>query len=194
MLAKTNATELQKLAQDVGLKKGAGRAIGILMYGVLLPAWIAEAVATAFKGGVEDDDDDGYLDDWLAQVLGMGTLKTLLAGVPFVGTAAMTAINRFNDNPMDDRASLSPAVSLLESGVFAPHSVYKAIVDDGDKRRAVLDVASLVSMATGLPARAIARPVGYLTGIADDKIEPTNVVDFTRGVVTGTPSQESRQR
>lgn len=192
MMANTSATELQKIAQEVGLRQGAGRAIGVAFYGILAPLWVAEAIALAAKGGPEDDDDDGYLDDWIMQVVGLGTVKGLLAGVPFVGQATMSAINRFNGNPVDDRISMSPAISLLEGGFGAPYSVYKAIADEGDKRKAVMDVATLVSLATGLPARPLARPIGYLTGVADEKIEPTNVVDFTRGVVTGVPSQESK--
>ena len=192
MLANTNVTELQKTAQDVGLKKGAGRALGVFFYGVLAPAWIAEAISLSLRGGPEDDDDDGYLDDWLSQVIGMGTLKMLLAGVPFVGQFANAGIARFNGNPLDDRVSLSPAVSLLESGFGAPYSVYKAIVDDGDKRKAVRDVATLLTLATGLPFIAAARPVGYLAAVADDKVEPTNVLDFARGTVTGVASPQSK--
>jgi hypothetical protein len=192
MLANTNATELQKIAQDVGLKKGAGRALGVFFYGVLAPAWIAEAISLSLRGGPEDDDDDGYLDDWLSQVIGMGTLKMLLAGVPFVGQFANAGIARFNGNPLDDRVSLSPAVSLLESGFGSPYSVYKAIADDGDKRKAVRDVATLLTLATGLPFIAAARPVGYLAAVADDKVEPTNVLDFARGTVTGVASPQSK--
>jgi len=193
MLANTNGTELQKVAGEVGLRKGAGRALGIVFYGLLVPAWVAEAIAIAMRGGPEDEDDDGYLDDWLGSVIGMGTLKTLLAGVPFVGQFINAGINRFNGNPMDDRVSLSPAVSLLESSVGAPQSVYKALVEDGSKARAVKDVATAVSIATGLPIHWAARPISYLTGIADDRIEPTGPLDAVRGVVTGVASPESKQ-
>lgn len=194
MLANTNATALKNVAADVGLRKGAGKALGIVFFGLLAPAWIAEAIAVAFRGGPEDDDDDGYLDDWLAATIGMGTLKTLLAGVPFVGQFANAGINRFNGNPVDDRVSLSPAVSLLESAVGAPQSVYKALAEDGNPARAVKDVATAVSIATGLPAYALARPVSYLAGIEADRIDPTGPVDAARGLVTGTASPESRQR
>jgi hypothetical protein len=193
MLANTNATALQQVAQEVGLKKGAGKALGILFFGLLAPAWVAEAIAVAFRGGPDDEDRDGYLDDWLAQVIGMGTLKNMLAYVPFVGQTVNAGINRFNHNPTDDRISVSPAVSLLESGASAPHSVYKAISDNGSKARAVKDVASAVSIALGLPAYALARPVSYITGVADDRIEPTGPVDAVRGTVTGTASKESRR-
>jgi hypothetical protein len=193
MMFNTNATELQKISQEVGMRKGAGRALGIVFYGLLAPAWVAEAIAIAMRGGPEDEDDDGYLDDWLSSVIGMGTLKTLLAGVPFVGQFINVGINKFNGNPMDDKVNLSPAISLLESTVSAPQSVYKALVEDGSKARAVKDVATAVSIATGLPAHWAGRPASYLTGIIEGDINPTGFGDFTRGLVTGVASPESKE-
>jgi hypothetical protein len=194
MMANTNATALKQVASEMGLRKGAGKALGVVFFGMLLPLWIAEAIAIAMRGGPEDEDDDGYLDDWLAAVLGMGTIKGTLAMVPFVGQLANAAINRFNSNPADDKVSLSPAVSILESAVGVPTDVYKMIEGKGNARTLVRDVASAVSIATGLPATALARPLGYLAGIADDRIEPTSELDAVRGVLTGTPSPESKQR
>jgi hypothetical protein len=193
MIANTNITALEQVRREVGLRKGAGKALGIVFLGFLIPAWTAEAIALAMRGGPEDEDDDGYLDDWLAAVIGMGTLKGTIAGVPFAGQLAVAGINRWNDNPNDDRVSLSPAISLIESTVGAPVSVYKAMLEDGSKARAVKDVATAMSMLTGLPIFAVARPIGYVTGIMDERIEPTGPLDFARGVVTGAASPESRQ-
>lgn len=194
MLANTNATALKQIAQETGLRKGAGKALYVVTMGLLMPLWVAEAIAQAFRGGPEDEDedDDGYLDDWLAAVLGMGTIKGLLAGVPFVGQLAVAGMNRANDNPADDRVSLSPAVSVLEAGVGAPVSVYEAIVEEGSARKAIRDVASLVGIATGLPAVALARPLGYGAAVAEGDVEPTSGGDMARGLITGTPSPESR--
>lgn len=195
MVANTNATALQNIADDVGLKKGAGKALAVVFMGLLAPAWIAEAIAVAMKGGPDDDNKDGsYLAEWLMSVFGMGTLKTLLAGVPFVGQFAMAGVNTWNDKPYDDRTNLSPAVSMLEGSVGAPRSVYKALVDNGSKQKAVRDVATAVSLATGLPASAIARPLGYLAGTADHKINPTSGADEARGLITGTASPQSKQQ
>ncbi|HAX23052.1 MAG TPA: hypothetical protein DCY64_22545 [Hydrogenophaga sp.] len=194
MLANTNATELKKVADGVGLRKGAGRALGIVFFGMLAPAWIAEAIAIAMRGGPGDDDDDGwYLDDWLSEVLLLGSAKFALAGIPFVGQFANAGISRFNGNPMDDRVSLSPGVSLLEGSVGAPYSVYQALVNDGNKARAVKDVGTAVSIMTGLPLYWAARPLSYLVGVQDGRIEPTGVVDFSRGMLTGTASPESKE-
>jgi hypothetical protein len=194
MMANTNATALMQISQEMGLKKGAGKALGVVTLGMLAPLWVAEAIAQAMRGGPEDEDDDGYLDDWLAAVFGMGTIKGTLAMVPFVGQLANAAMNRFNNNPADDKVSLSPAVSLLEASAGVPKLVYQSIADPEkiNARNAVRDVASAVSIATGLPAVAVARPLGYLAGVADDRIDPTGPVDMARGLITGTPSPESK--
>ena len=194
MVANTNVTALRNIANDMGMRKGAGKALPIVFFGLLAPAWIAEAIAQAFRGGPGDDDGDGsFLDDWLASVFGMGTLKTVLAGIPFVGQFALAGINSFNSKPYDDKTNLSPAVSMLEGAVGAPHSVYKALAEDGSKQKAVRDLATAVSLATGLPAGFAARPLGYLAGVAAGEVDPTSAVDAVRGVATGSPSPESKR-
>lgn len=194
MMANTNATAVKQIADEVGLKKGAGKVLYVAIAGLLAPIWVAEAIAQAFRGGPEDEDKDGWLDDWLLAVFGLGTLRGLTAQVPIVGQAAQLVINRFNDNPADDKFSLSPAISLIESTVSAPSSVYKAIVEDGNKQKAVRDVAAAATMITGLPIYGVARPIGYLAGMAGGTIEPTGPADLARGLVTGTASPESKQR
>lgn len=194
MVANTNVTALQNIANDMGMRKGAGKTLPIVFFGLLAPAWIAEAIAQAFRGGPGDDDGDGsFLDDWLTSVFGMGTLKTVLAGIPFVGQFALAGINSFNSKPYDDKTNLSPAVSMLEGAVGAPHSVYKALAEDGSKQKAVRDLATAVSLATGLPAGFAARPLGYLTGVAAGEVDPTSAADAARGVVTGSTSPESKR-
>jgi hypothetical protein len=194
MMANTNATALKQISQEVGVKKGAGKMLGVVTLGLLIPIWVAEAIAIAMRGGPEDEDKDGYLDDWLASVFGMGTIKGTFAMVPFIGQLANAGINRFNGNPADDKVSMSPAVSLLEATVGVPVDVYKAVTDPDklNKRNAVRDVASAISMLTGLPAVALARPLGYLAGVESGKIDPTGPVDAVRGAITGTPSPESK--
>ena len=192
MMANTNATAVSQITNEMGLRKGAGKLLYVALAGLLVPIWVAEAIAHAFRGGPEDEDDDGYLDDWLMAVFGLGTLRGLVAQVPIVGQAAQLVVNRFNDNPADDKFSLSPAVSLIESTVSAPASVYKAIVDEGSAQKAVRDTAAAATMITGLPIYAVSRPLGYLAGLADQRVEPTSPVDLARGLVTGTASAESR--
>lgn len=194
MLANTNATAMKQIVDEMGLRRGAGKLVYVALTGLLVPIWVAEAIAQAMRGGPEDEDKDGWIDDWLKAVFGFGTVKGLVAMIPGVAQLGQLVINRFNDNPADDKFSLSPAVSLIESSVSAPFSVYAAIVEDGNKQKAVRDVATLATMITGLPIYGVARPIGYLAGIAGGSIEPTGPVDLARGVVTGTASPESKQR
>lgn len=194
MMANTNATAMKQIADEVGLRKGAGRLFYVALVGMLVPIWVSETIANAFRGGPEDEDDDGYMDDWLAAVFGWGTLRGMVAQVPILGQAAQVVTGRFTDKPADDKFSLSPAVSLLESAAGAPASVYKAIAEDGSAMKAVRDVAAAATLITGLPVFAVSRPVGYVTGVIEDKIAPTDTLDFIRGIVTGTASPESKNR
>lgn len=194
MMANTNATAVSQIVNEMGLRKGAGRLLYVALAGLLVPIWVAEAIAQAFRGGPEDEDGDGWLDDWLMAVFGLGTIRGLVAQVPIAGQAAQLVVNRFNDNPADDKFSLSPAVSLIESAVSSPASVYKAVVDGGSAQKAVRDVATAATLITGLPIFTAGRPLGYLAGLADERIEPTGPVDLARGLVTGTASPESKQR
>jgi hypothetical protein len=83
-------------------------------------------------------------------------------------------------------------VSLIESAVGSPVSVYKAIIDEGSAQKAARDVAAAATLITGLPIYGIQRPIGYAAGVAQGRIEPLGPVDLTRGLVTGTASPESR--
>jgi hypothetical protein len=197
MIANTNGTALKQIAGEVGLRKGAGRALYVVMMGLMVPIWAAEAIALALRGGPEDEDDDGYLDDWLAEVFGFGTAKGLLAMIPIGGQAVNSAVTRLDNNPLNDRISLSPGLSLLESALGGNvQTVYELLNEDKDvnARRAIRDAATLVSVLTGVPLYAAARPIGYAAGVAEGKIEPEGPVDLARGLITGTASPESKQR
>jgi len=159
-----------------------------------LPVWIAEAIAIAMRGGPEDDDDDGYLDDWMAAVFGWGSIRGATAMIPYAGQAVLGIATRLNDNPVDDKLSLSPAISLIESTVGVPANVYRAIIGKGTWAAAARSAAGGATLLTGLPIYAVARPISYTLGMAEGRIEPQGPWDATRGLITGTPSPESKQR
>jgi hypothetical protein len=193
MQANLLGTEFAKTAREMGVRNGAGRFLYIAVLGFAAPAWVAEAIAQVFRGGPDDEDKDGeYLDDWMAAVFGFGMLRNLTAMIPGVGQVINSTVNAANSKPYDDRIASSPSVSMIESAVRAPSSVYKAIVDDASAQKAVRDVATLLTLATGLPLTGVARPLGYLAGMEDDKINPTSGADMARGLVTGTASPGSK--
>lgn len=189
--------ELAKTSQEMGMRKGMGRGLYIFMMGFYAPALVAEMISQAFRGGPDDDDKDGeYLDDWLMALFVWGPLRNLTAFVPGAGQAVNSMVARFNGNPNDDRMSIAPAVSAIEGALAVPYDLYSHVVDNGkaNLKKTVKDVGMLISLTTGLPASAAARPISYLGGMADEKIEPTDSMDFIRGLITGTPSPESKVR
>jgi hypothetical protein len=121
-----------------------------------------------------------------------GPIKNITAFVPFAGQVVNSAVARFNGNPVDDRMSLAPVIGAAEGIAGVPVAAYQATFEEVRAQRAVKDVATLISLTTGLPANLAARPIGYLAGVAQDKIDPTSVADLTRGLVTGVASPESR--
>ena len=194
MNANLLGTEFVKVSRDMGLKKGAGRGLYVLTLGLLAPAIVGELIMQLFKGGPDDDDKDGeYLDDWLASVLGYGLLRYTTAMAPGVGPAINATVNTLNNKPYDDRISTAPAISMIEAAIKAPTDLYKTIVENGKPSKAVKEVATLVSMTVGVPASAVAKPVGYLADVSAGRVAPTSVPDAVRGTITGTASPTSKQ-
>jgi hypothetical protein len=192
MQANILGTEFAKVAQEVGLRKGAGRLFYIYLLGFMVPAVMAEAIVQGMKGGPDDEDDDGYLDEFFAAFFG-SQFRTLAASVPVVGQVSVVAANTFNRKPYDDRMSTAPAVSMIESAASAPNSIYKAIVDDGSAKRAIRDTLTLVSITTGIPVSAIGKPLGYAADVVQGNVEPAGPLDAVRGAISGAASPGTRQ-
>lgn len=178
---------------DLGLGKKVGRYSYLIVVGYMAQAAVADAIAQLFRGGWEDEEDDGYLDDVLAWFFS-SQLKYGAAMVPIAGQAFNAALAMANDNPTDDRISVSPFVSIVEGGIRAPVEIGKSIFQ-GDEftRRDIRDTATLLGMLTNLPLGWFGRPAGYLKDVADGKVEPTGPDDLARGLLTGTPSPESKK-
>lgn len=185
-------TEFAKVAQDMGLRQGAGRLFYIYVLGFMVPAVMAEAIVQGMRGGLDDGDDDEYLGEYLAAFFG-SQFRTVAAMVPVVGQVSVVAANSFNRKPYDDRMSTAPAVSMIESAASAPHSVYKALAEDGNAKRAVRDTLTLVSIATGIPVAALAKPLGYTADVMQGNVEPSGPVDAVRGALSGAASPGTRQ-
>jgi GNAT superfamily N-acetyltransferase len=195
MQANLLGTEFSKVAQETGLRKGMGRGFYILLFGFLTPAWAAQAIALAFRGGPDDEDKDGmYIDDWLAATFGWGTLRAGTALVPVVGQTINALANKFNGKPYDDKISTGPAISMIESAAAVPSDLYKLAIGEGSGSKTVRDVSTLISLMLGLPASAVARPVTYLTDVGSGKAKPTGAADAVRGAVTGASSPANKER
>lgn len=188
MLANLNASELKKIANDIGLskKQKANRAFYVYLTGFMIPAVLSQAVVQAMRADIDEDDDDEYLDDAMSVFFG-SQVRTLTAMAPYVGPWVQAGINSFNDKQFDDRMNLAPAINVLEQTAQAPKSIVDALEDDRKAKKAVKDSLLLLGVLTGLPAAPLGRPIGYMLDVESGKAEPTGPIDFTRGLITGQP-------
>ncbi len=196
MQANLLGTEFSKIAHDeIGVGKKFGRGFYVTMFGFLAPAWVATAIAIAFRGGPDDEDKDGsYLDDWLLQTFGWGTVRSATAMVPVVGQTANAVANKFNKKPYDDRISTGPAISMLESAAGAPGGLADLATGKGNSTKVIRDVATLTTLMTGLPVTAMARPASYAADVGSGRAAPAGPVDVARGAITGVASPASKGR
>lgn len=170
--------------------KGAPKAFWAYLTLFAIPALLSQAITDAATGGGPDDeDDDGWADD-LAAWFGMTQLKYGLAMAPLAGKAVLAGINSFNDNPVDDRLSVSPVVSAFETAARAVSSISGAITGDKSARRATLDGLQVVAMMTGIPTGQLSKTLGYGIGTAEGRYAPQGQVDVMQGVVSGRDGTE----
>ena len=95
---------------------------------VLGPAVVGQLITDALRKRLpQDNDEDGeVLDDWLSWFI-TSQLSFLSAEVPVAGQGLNAAVKALNNNPMDDRVSISPAVSMLETGIRTGSNIVKSI-------------------------------------------------------------------
>ena len=175
--------ELQTIMRTYGYN-GAPRAFAVYMFGLAIPAIVGEAIVLAGRGELDDEDDDGYLDDLMS--LFFGSQARYLAGmVPGIGQASTAAMNYFNGKPYDDRLSTSPAIPAVERVLSAPSSVYNAVVEGKNPKRAVQDGLAALGLILGVPTGQLAKSAGYLTDVSTGRQSPEGITDIIQGVVSG---------
>lgn len=189
MQANLMQSEFQILTREMGLRKGAGRALYLYTFGFMMPAFFSEVIVQAGKGKLDEDDDDEYLDDVMAMFFG-SQVRTLTAMVPVAGQTLNAGINAFNDKWYDDKISTSPSISMVESAVGGnAKNVYRLMQGkEVSAKKAAKDTLTLIGLLTGLPLAPVGRPVGYLIDVSEGKTKPSGPIDFTRGLVTGRGS------
>ena len=194
MTANLNADEFVMLFRDLGWRGNKGKLMMIYILGIALPAMVSDAISRSLGQGW-DDDDDGYLDDVADWFFG-SQARYVTAFIPF-GSAAYTALTTaFNDKPYDDRITSSPSITSLEASTVGVGNAIINIADD-DKEltgRNVRDVLTLITNATGVPVSVLGRPIGYQVDVERGAVEPTDPIDYMRGLITGVPSAESKKK
>jgi hypothetical protein len=152
------ATDFSKAMKEMGIKKGS-RLLYVYGMGFAIPAIIAELLMQSLKGDLWKDDD--YTDN-LAQILLLSQLRSFFGMTPIVGQAVNFGINKLDDKLYNDRLAQTPVISVGESALNAPFSVYKAIEGDGSEKKAIRDTLSLLGMTTGLPLMPLGRAANYI--------------------------------
>ena len=195
MLANLNTDEYVKIFRDLGWRGNEGKLAYTFLMGFAAQAIISDAIVRTLRGGWEDDDDDGYLDVFMDWIFG-SMARSAVAMVPFGSTAYTALTTAYNSKPYDDRITSSPSVSALESSTVG---VGKAIINATSKDKEITgqnvkDVATLISVSTGIPVTLLGRPASYLVDVERGKINPTSKADFVRGLITGTATKESKKR
>lgn len=191
MLMNLTASRVNEIHRSVGLRKGAGELFYLYAALYAVPSAISMALRMGAAGVLDEDDDDFYIDDVLANFFGY-QLKTVAAGVPFAGQFAVAGINRvMTKNQLDDRLSLSPAVSIAETMVGVPGAVVEQIIERGElSKKTVKDALTFMGVVSSLPIGVLGKPVGYIMDVESGKARPTGPIDFTRGLVTGKPGSQ----
>ena len=194
-MANLNATQYKKMVNDMGFKitgKGSGRLIYTFMLGLYMPAVISGVIVNFFGGNLNDQDEDGYLDE-IFELLFFEPLRFGLAFIPG-GNILPVPFNVLNDKPYDDRISTSPSISTLESSTTGTVRALQAVLDPKKDvtGKNVKDVFTLMSLLSNYPLTILGRPLGYLQDVSTGRVEPEGPIDFIRGVVTGKTGRRQR--
>jgi hypothetical protein len=180
------------LATEFGNSKNLTRSTYVYIMGIMAPAILADAIRRSFGEGWDDDDDDGYLDTFLDVFFG-SQFRYITGGIPIAGQIISSVAARFNKKPYDDKLVPAPAISTAEQIAGLPKDVWKATTEGKRQKAAVRETATLLTLLTGIPLFAAAgRPLGYLADVHEGKVQPTGPVDFARGLITGTASNDSK--
>ncbi|MDF7675769.1 KTSC domain-containing protein [Neisseriaceae bacterium ESL0693] len=69
-----------------------------------------------------------------------------------------------------------------------PRPVYKAVAEDGSKRKVIKEISSLLTMTLGIPVTALVCPVGYFAYAQSGDIAPTSAANAIRVTITSHQS------
>jgi hypothetical protein len=187
-----SASKATVITKTLGVKKGSGKLFALYFYTAMVPALVSGAIKRTLNWQWDDEDDDGYLDEFMDWFVG-DQFRYMTAFIPFGGQAINSVVNRFNNNPMDDRVSFSPVISMVDTASGAAFSAYKAMFEDGSIKKGLKDTLTVISVLFGVPVSVLGRPAGYIADMTEGKVEPDNPLDLLRGLVSGQGREEERQ-
>lgn len=187
MQANLLTTEFGKIATgEMGLRKGAGRALYVYALGFMVPSLVYDGVRAMMAGGIDHKEDDSYLVDMLGIFFG-SQFKSLGSMVPVVGPFVSAGVGAFTKSPTDDDIRVSPAISILQSAVHAPADVYKAIQKRELTGNEIKDVMTMIGLLSGVPTGPVSNALRYQADRQQGKVaQPANAFDAARGYLSGT--------
>lgn len=182
---KANVLETEAtIAQQVGLKKGSGRLTGAAFWGFMIPAFMGAAIKDAMGSQPYFEDDEGTLHALLRH-FGLSQLEMAGRMVPFAGNAVAVGEAAFGHGRQDQLLN-SPAIKMFSDATFGSlKDAYDLSQGAELKSKHITDLFTLIGMATGLPVRPFAKPIGYIHDVKTGKAEPASPADFGRGLLVG---------
>jgi hypothetical protein len=129
MMANLNATAYIKVFRDLGWRGNKGKLAMNYVLGFALPMLVADAIVRSLGGGWDDEDDDGYLDEFAEWFFG-SQVRGATALVPFGTTAYTLGTTAFNNKPYDDRMTTSPSVTTLEAASIGSGKALINVISD----------------------------------------------------------------
>ena len=186
--ANLNATRYKKVVKELGFKNSrfSGQIFYAFLFGTFLPAIVSEGIQEAFSGGLVDEDEDGYLDEILEFIF-FSNARYTSAFIPTGSTFLMLPFNLFDDKPYNDRITISPSVSLINSTVQGSYRFFVNLADPNKeiKGNEVRSVITLMGLIGQVPTYPFAKAIGLLHDYVNGRWVPRGPIDFVRGLVSG---------
>ena len=186
--ANLNATRYKKVVKELGFKNSrfSGQIFYAFLFGSFLPAIVSEGIQEAFSGGLIDEDEDGYLDDILEFIF-FSNARYTSAFIPTGSTFLMLPFNLFDDKPYNDRITISPSISLINSTVQGTTRFFINLADPNKevKGNEVRSVITLMGLIGQVPTYPFAKAIGLLHDYKNGRWIPRGPIDLIRGLVSG---------
>jgi hypothetical protein len=195
MMFNLNYGEFAKLVRESGWRSNKGQLFSTWVMGMAAPTIVAAAIANAFSGKLDDEDDDGYAGDlaWFGiDALMRGTLS-MIPGGSAIG--ALT-INQLDDVTYNDQMLNTPVAGALTRALGGTFALIEAVAspDKDVTGRKIRDALTMLDLLAGLPVSGIASKAGYAIESATGVQENYNFLDALRGSLTGTAAPGNRQK
>ena len=193
--ANLNATQYKALIKELGWnsKQFSGQILFAFLFGFVLPALVSEGIQELATGGLADEDEDGYIDEFFE----FGYMSLFRYGSAFIPTGSsflMVPLNMLDDKPYNDRITISPSISLINSTMQGTTRMLVNLATGKEvKGNEVRSVITLMGLIGNLPLYPFAKSIGLLHDLKDGRWVPHGPVDLIRGLVTGQAGEGRRK-